>query len=463
MRTTSLLSVFLFGWLTVALLSCRKLIDVPPPTGQPSTATVFADDASAIKAQDGVYIGIMNTPRQLLAGGSSLYCSLSADELRRSLPLANEDAFTLNALTPGNLLVTNLYDYAYTIIGQANVIEEQLGVSKAISDGVRNQLMGESAFVRACLYFYLVNLWGDVPLVLSSDYRKTALLPRTAMATVYQQIVADLLQAQQLLPAGYRTHAGYAGDRTIPNQAAATALLARVYLYEGNWAGAIQAAGAVIVDSRYQLESDLDSVFLSTSKEAIWQLQSVGFSFTEEGQLFVPLPGLPVKPTYLLTNTLLTAFEPGDQRKDHWTKSEVLGGQDYSYPYKYKVNTTTSTMQEYTTVLRLAECYLIRAEARAQLGQVSEAVADLNTIRSRAGLPPLLLTDQAAVLAAIGHERQVELFAEYGHRWLDLKRTQQVNVVLGSEKSGWQPDDALYPLPAQELQQNPSLVQNPGY
>jgi hypothetical protein len=463
MRSIHPLYLFFFGLLSFAASSCRKLIDVPPPTGQPSTATVFADDADAIKAQDGVYIGIMNTPRQLLGAGSSLYCSLSADELTRSLPLANEDAFTLNALTDGNLLITNLYDYAYTAIGQTNVIEEQLPGSGVISDSVRKQLMGESAFVRACLYFYLVNLWGDVPLVLSSDYRKTALLPRTATATVYQQIVADLLQAQQLLPAGYRTHAGYANDRTIPNQAAATALLARVYLYEGNWAGAVQAAGAVIGDSRYQLESNLDNVFLSSSREAIWQLQSVGLSFTEEGQLFVPLPGLPLKPAYLLTNTLMNAFETGDQRKVHWTKSETLGSQVYSYPYKYKVNTVTATTQEYTTVLRLAECYLVRAEALARLGQVSEALADLNTIRNRAGLPPLTLTDQAAVLAAIGHERQVELFAEHGHRWLDLKRTQQVNVVLGSEKSGWQPYDALYPLPAQELQQNPSLVQNPGY
>jgi len=204
-------------------------------------------------------------------------------------------------------------------------------------------------------------------------------------------------------------------------------------------------------------------VFLSTSREAIWQLQSINLPYTEEGQLFVPLPGLPLKPTYLLTDTLLHAFEAGDRRQTHWTKSEILGGQIYSYPFKYKVNTVAATTQEYTTVLRLAECYLIRAEARAQLGQVSEALGDLNTIRSRAGLPLLVMTDQAAVLVAIGHERQVELFAEYGHRWLDLKRTQQVNVVLGSEKSGWKPDDALYPLPAQEMQQNPSLVQNPGY
>jgi hypothetical protein len=447
----------------LAVLSCKKLIDVPPPIGQPSTSTVFANDAGAIDAQDGLYIGMMSIARHVLDGGSSLYCSLSADELRRSLPLANEDAFTLNALTAGNLLVARLYDYAYVYIGQANIIEEQLKGSKVVSDSVKNQLMGESAFVRACLYFYLVNLWGDVPLVLSSDYRKTAALPRTATTAVYQQIVADLVQAQQLLPTGYRTHAGYAGDRTIPNQAAATALLARVYLYQGNWSGAVGAAGAVIADSRYRLESNLDNVFLSTSKEAIWQLQSVSLPYTEEGQLFVPLPGLPVGPTYLLTNSLLNAFETGDQRQTHWTKSQVLGGQVYTYPYKYKINTVTATTQEYTTVLRLAECYLIRAEARAQLGQVSEALADLNTIRSRAGLPPSVLTDQAAVLAAIGHERQVELFAEYGHRWFDLKRTQQINVVLGSEKSGWQPDDALYPLPVQELQQNPSLVQNPGY
>ena len=107
--------------------------------------------------------------------------------------------------------------------------------------------------------------------------------------------------------------------------------------------------------------------------------------------------------------------------------------------------------------------YLIRAEARAEQGNTAGAAADLNIVRQRAGLPPTTATDPAVLLAAILHERQIEFFAEWGHRWLDLKRTGAVTSVLSAEKSHWDVTDALYPIPANELTENPKLVQNPGY
>jgi hypothetical protein len=243
------------------------------------------------------------------------------------------------------------------------------------------------------------------------------------------------------------------------------ALLARVYLYQGNWSGAVQQASRVIGDGRYQLEKDLDQVFLSTSREAIWQLQPMPPSFyTEEGAGFVPLPGL--RPAYVLTNSLLSSFEPGDVRKDRWTRTLTSQGKVYTFPYKYKVNAssdTTTAAKEYTTLVRLAEVYLVRAEARARLGNGVESLEDLNTIRSRAGLPLLTDATPAVLLAAVAHERQAEFFAEYGHRWLDCKRTGQADAVLGPAKTGWHSYDTLYPFSATELQRNPSLVQNFGY
>jgi hypothetical protein len=121
-------------------------------------------------------------------------------------------------------------------------------------------------------------------------------------------------------------------------------------------------------------------------------------------------------------------------------------------------------------VLRLAEIYLTRAEARARQGNVAGAVADLNVIRVRAGLPGYSgLTDQNSLIGAIIHERQVELFAE-GDRWITLKRTQTINDVMGgptgvcAAKGGsWTPDWALYPLPFNDVSRSGTLVQNPGY
>ena len=115
-------------------------------------------------------------------------------------------------------------------------------------------------------------------------------------------------------------------------------------------------------------------------------------------------------------------------------------------------------------VLRLAEQYLIRAEARAQQNNISGSQSDLNLIRNRAGLVNTAANDKTALLTAIEHERQVELFTEWGHRWLDLKRTNRADAVLGPIKApNWQPTDMLYPIPQTQIANDPNVHQNPGY
>jgi hypothetical protein len=118
-------------------------------------------------------------------------------------------------------------------------------------------------------------------------------------------------------------------------------------------------------------------------------------------------------------------------------------------------------------VLRLAEQYLIRSEARALLGNINGSQADLNVIRKRAGLANTTAADKNALVAAILHERQVEFFSDWGTRWLDLKRTNNADALMSIitlKKGGtWQATDKLYPLPFIELQRGPSLLQNLGY
>jgi hypothetical protein len=122
---------------------------------------------------------------------------------------------------------------------------------------------------------------------------------------------------------------------------------------------------------------------------------------------------------------------------------------------------------EYPMILRLAEQYLIRAEARAQQNNLIGSQSDLNVIRTRAGLPNTSASTQQDLLSAIYRERQFELFTEMGHRWLDLKRTGSVDMIMNTEtpqKGGiWKTTDQLYPLPLSEIQADINLTQNPGY
>jgi hypothetical protein len=160
----------------------------------------------------------------------------------------------------------------------------------------------------------------------------------------------------------------------------------------------------------------------------------------------------------------VNAFESGDRRFTSWVGVDNYQGTTYYYLSKYKNSTTNTTATgEYCTYMRLAEQYLIRAEAMAQQNNLSGAIADINVIRNRAGLPNTKAATQADILLAVEQERRIELFAEYGHRWNDLRRTGRADAVLGASKTGWTKDAALYPIPKTEIINNKNLTQNPGY
>ena len=460
-RYRSFRTVFFAVTFMVAAGGCRKLLQVPTPQDEISVGEVFSSDSNALSALSGMYIQIMNNPQSLLNGGMTLYGGLSSDELDNTVANPSIDAFRTDSLTATNLLCSNLYTGAYNTIYTANSMLAGLQGASGVSDNMRSELQGEAEFVRALVYFYLVNLYGGVPLVTTTDFTASSVQPRATVGAVYSQIVADLQDAEGRLSPTYLSTSAYVGARTRPNQAAATALLARVWLYEGQWGRAELAADTVIANPLYQLVTELNQVFLAVSPEAIWQLQPVYTNLaTAEGNLFIPRSGL--KPGYILTPGLLASWEPGDLRRAAWTDSVVNEVVDV-YPYKYKEASNNPPNSEYEIVLRLAEMYLIRAEARARQGNTAGAVADLNIVRQRAGLAPTAATDAAGLLTAILHERQIEFFAEWGHRWLDLKRTGEATTVLGAEKLGWKAMDELYPIPANELTENPTLVQNPGY
>jgi len=321
-------------------------------------------------------------------------------------------------------------------------------------------------------------MFGDVPLALGTNYKVNEALSRSPKVQVYQQMITDMKDAQNLLSDHYLDgKLQNSAARVRPTRWAAGALLARVYLYTGDWANAETEASSIINNSLlYQLEA-LDNVFNVSSQEAIWQLQSVVAGHgTEEAYLFIlPSSGTSSDNPVYLSSSLLSSIETNDQRKIKWISSVTPpSNPTYFYPFKYQENTLASgSATQYLTVFRLAEQYLIRAEAQAQGagGGLPGAINDLNAIRNRAELPAYSgpSNNKDSVLAAILHERRIELFSEFGHRWLDLKRTGTVDAVMSvntpMKTNGlpWKSYQQLYPIPIGEIQKDPNLVQNPGY
>jgi starch-binding outer membrane protein, SusD/RagB family len=436
--------------------ACKKLVQVDLPDDQLVSEVVFSNDSMANAAVIGLFSNIMSQTRYILNGGMSLYTGLSADELTRTSPLDYEDEFFNNELSVNNPLISsNIWKAAYSYLYHCNISLEGLQRSGGVSLSVKKRLTAEVKFVRALIYFYLVNLFGDVPLVTSSNADNNALLPRFTVDTIYHQITNDLKDAGADLPDVI--------ENTRPNKMASLALLARVYLFRKNWLEAETAATTVIDFSRYSL-ANLNDVFLSNSSETIFQWAPVLNQInTSEGNSFVPATPT-TKPSYIITDSLLAAFETGDLRRYKWLDTPNVSGKTYTHPFKYK-NYSLSNLKEFNIVLRLAEQYLIRAEARAQQNNIDSAIADINVIRNRAGLPSLLTSlNINQCLAAIERERRIELFAEWGHRWFDLKRLDKANAVLCViSKKNWQITDQLYPIPALEIERDPKLVQNPGY
>jgi len=474
MHRSRLFFIWCLLLLTVAglplLTGCNKLLDAGTPSDKVITSQVYSNDTLAQAAVIGIYFKMMDNfgPNN---GYMSRYPGLLTDDLNRGAVLAEDTPFLKSILPADNKSVWQTWTLSYAYIYQCNDVITGLSGNRSVTPILRDQLLGEVYFLRALCYFYLVNLYGDVPLVLNTDYTKNDNAPRTSVSEVYDQIVADLNLAQSLLIDAYATTPEFPGARVRVNRLAVKALLARIYLYREQWALADAAATEVIDNGIYKLETDLNQTFRYNSREAILQFMPVSNAFnTAEGSLFVPLaPG--ARPPFVLSDSLLKYIEPNDLRQG-WIRNVTVGGKLYRCPYKYKQNLPTPR-DEYNIVLRLAEQYCIRAEARARLDRLPEAVSDLNAIRKRAGLQGLTtISTQTQMIAAIEQERHIELFAEWGHRWFDLKRwparandgKKRIDEVMSALRPDtWQPTAALWPIPSDERIRNRALTQNPGY
>lgn len=459
--------ICLFGlFLLFTTESCEKFVDIDSPNFQMVTEDVYSKESTTIAAIKGIYNQLYVA--NFSTYGVSVLGAMSGDLFQARtdtyVPFDHHELYSIN--TTDASYIQNIWSSAYNTIYLVNRTLEGLQGAN-ISNDLRKELRGQILFIRAFTYFYLTNFYGDVPLLLTSDYEVNAVAPRNPMEEVWKQIEKDLDEAILLL----NNTTEYTNDeRYYVNRSIVEALRARVYLYREDWANAELFSSKVIESTQlYGLVDSPEDVFRANSKEAIWQIAPDGVNnfVPKEANQYVLLTnntGTTITGRTSLSIDFLSSFDLGDTRST-WI-GEAISEADHAYFAKKYWFENDGTIQQYSMVMRLAEQYLIRAEARTRQNKLAEAIADLDRIRERARID--LIADiipnigQQALLDSIMLERKRELFGEWGHRWLDLKRTGKLNAVFSNSPT-WQNTDALYPIPGDERLKNPFLTQNDGY
>lgn len=438
--------------------ACSDLIDVDIPKNQLVAETVFSDSASAHAVALNVYARLETTIDPLLAINLNAY----TDDLVYSGSSPGLLEFYQGRLTAVNSTNRNIWARLYACIYQCNDVLENMEINPVVFGKNASGLAGEMLFLRAYAYFLLVNLYGDVPLVDGTDVNKHARAGRIDAGAVYDQMIVDLTTATDQLPLAYPT-----AEKARATRWAALALLARISLYRERWKLAEAYASEVIESGNFSLldGSAITEVFAEDNAEAIFQLA------TQQGYPTVSPQLLPTSattvPQYFLSADLLIDMEADDLRRSNWVgeMTVTVEGEPtvYYFPRKY-INTATNIVRsEYLNVLRLAELYLIRAEARAQLGNLVGGGNDVTKVRERAGVDVPMPEAASEMLAVIKRERRLELFMEGNHRFFDLKRWGMLDDEVGSMKPQWISGSALLPIPEEEIRYNRNMTQNPGY
>ncbi|WEK33726.1 MAG: RagB/SusD family nutrient uptake outer membrane protein [Candidatus Pseudobacter hemicellulosilyticus] len=434
------------------LTSCEKYVEIDAPKHLVTANEVFVSESTLLSALSGMYSRYYSFT---VSSNNTFYNSLQADELQYNASTPANAFFENNAIAEDNSTISSIWNNSYSLIYTANSMLEGLENNTVLSGRSIRQARGEALFMRALIYFRLINYWNKVPLVTTTDYTVNRSLPRAGREEVYRQMVKDLDTANALLTPDYPST-----GKLRPNQHTVSALLAQVQLFAGNWEEVVRLSTEVIGSPKYSIEEDLNKVFIAASKEALWQIKATGTAInTKVGQQLLGNNPKSTLTSYV-REELLNAFEADDDRKNNWITPYSYLGEDFSLPYKYKLSIIAgSTPEEYEVQFRLAELYLYRAEAYARLGQLDNAIDDLNKIRGRAGLPLLEkgILNQTETVEAVWKEARIELMFENGHRWYNLKRTGKAVEVLSAIKTGFSESSLWFPVPMQQLNDNPAL------
>ncbi|OSZ81130.1 RagB/SusD family nutrient uptake outer membrane protein [Chitinophagaceae bacterium IBVUCB2] len=494
--------------------SCKKSFLDVDPQGQTTEVLALTDPDAAAKLVGGVYNtlyfgGFGNTTVGFLWQLTNDIASDDAD--KGSTPgdfnsggMGDIDNFIH---TPNSFIFNNIWSGHFNAIISANKAIEVLGKS-TIDAGTKNRLLGESRFLRGLYYFNLVRFFGGVPKIttapLPSEGNSDALNTRATAAEIYALIIEDLQFAVDNLPMK-----GDAATQTgRANKGAAQAYLAKVYLYQKNWAKVLELTNAIIVSNKYSLVTDYNLIHRekpvggqggNNNSESIFEVQT-GLNAGENAvsPLFSNGQGPRGRGGWndlgfgfnTPTSDLASFYEAGDTRRGAtimfinptavapaistgtvlWDGYRVpskdsVENERYSYKAYHspiaespQVTNNKDTKPKNIRLMRYAEVLLMYAEASA-MGAGGDGVNKLSMVRGRSGLLPTTLTQ-----ANVWNERRAELAME-ADRFFDLVRQGRAGTVLRAHgKPFVDGKHELFPIPqAQRDLSGNRLTQNPNY
>ena len=450
------------------LTSCKQDKLFQDPLNSISEADAFSTADRIEKSSVGMYDALQNA--NFFSGRILIYGDIRGLDAIPNTYFGNMGFYSTTTSSDGT--VASAWQGGYRTIYQANLFLKGFAPNASlVSQAKADQYVGEAKFIRALCYFELVNLWAQpynftadashpgVPLVLvaaDDPFAPSNQLPRATVKQVYDQMESDLLDAEAKLPAT----APDAFTRVArATKGAARALLARLYLYKGDYTKANQYADLVINSNVYSLNANPQTTFRTpyTTPESIFSVAMSGSDNPNTnnslGQHYNPRARGDIAISVDYINLM-------DTTVDLRYKNLVEKYNGSFWTTKYAGLTT-----DYVPVLRYAEVLLTKAEALARLGTGVDptALALLTQVRNRSNGGALTITTKQQLIDAILKERRIELAFEgqgsfeFQRNKLDLPAHSTVPL------QPWGSNYRILPIPKYDTDKNPNLVQNPGY
>lgn len=465
------------------LQSCSNVLDTEPITDQIVTPKDILPDASTAE----------NRMKSLYSQFGEEYWQLDSfmnGDSQTDVSYAGGDNVQNFQQDEYRILSTNTnvnrdWNYLYTYIYRANIILNNVDKVNDLSASRKSEMKSEASLLRAMALFHAVQLWGDVPIVTQAivavnagnfnEIYTQAFPDRKPVAEVYDFIIKDLEANVQSLPAS--------SNKYRANKGAAYALLAKIYATKPNpeWNRVLEYAARVEGEG-YSLLPSYENLFDGNNEgnaESIFEANGEGWGSTIGAWGTSMFYGTDWKKFNTPSNALVKAFDdekdPIRKKSSVWFSDKAVSWSDSywpssGFPFAYKMRKTDGTQNFY--IFRLADILLLKAEAQVQTGDLTGAAANVNKIRARAGLQPVVFSAKQDAMDKILKERYLELAFE-GHRWFDLKRTGKSIEILSQQKDGngkvlpyagsLTTNRLLWPVPQAQRDKNPNLTQNPGY
>ncbi len=451
------------GIVAALTYSCSSFLTIDPPIEEFTPGTIYSDASQVERAYIGLYAEA--SVNSCITYGIPVHVGCYSDDfIHNSSSFTHMYTNTYNALS---LYIDYPWTYGYQYIYACNAFIDGLNTMEPgiITQQEYDKYTSDAIFLRALCHMYITLLFGDAPYITSSDVDISKDEARTPRATIFSNIVSELLEVEAKLKNYDSNGPMYVNVHSV------RALLSRIYIYQENWTAAAEMATKVINESGAEL-CDPAIAFLYSSPNTVFHLSYSNSpdnhwfnGYTNVGRYFASSTG-----TYgQLRDGLLNSFEAGDKRKEAWTREIASGtfkGKIVMAKYRLNYNPNDVSKDESHKLFRIAEQHLIRAEAYINLNKLDEATDDLDMVRQRSGLAPLATgLDKTQLTEAMRHERRVELFAEDCHRWVDIIRWGIVEDVFATieDKAQWEDHLKLLPIPQSQIEHNPHLTQNIGY